>query len=453
MSAAAAALCAGLLGVGICSQAHAQLGGDREFSEGPGIKAGDLEIHPGIAVNAGYDSNVFKADGETGPNSAGQKVVGSGFFGVNPHIHLTTMGKKRKEGGEDADARAEKPVVAFKAGLSATYLHYLIDDAPKNIAADVDTWLGILPERPVNLELMAAYNRTIAPFAPGGTGDDYVTNNYRPGAKLNLQTRSAVLSASASYTPAITRFASSAFNNLNNIAHTVEATTDWKFLPHTGLAYDVSFTYQDYGAETSSDTGGIVISDNRKIRTRIGLNGAITPSFSVRMLVGYAAFDIDNEDLNEHEDIVGDLTLSMKIAEKHKFEGGYTRDLTSSPLGAWIRTDGVRAALGFDFGALNLGINASYAYLTYGPVLVANETGDGVVGAGVDYGSKRRDHKIDAGISSEYVVLEWLALTLDGSVTDVITDFDFRALESGEPVPDPAAYLAFTVVGGVRARY
>jgi len=32
---------------------------DRRYNEGIGVRAGDLEIHPGIAGEAGYDSNWF----------------------------------------------------------------------------------------------------------------------------------------------------------------------------------------------------------------------------------------------------------------------------------------------------------------------------------------------------------------------------------------------------------
>src|SRR5258708_32969210 len=40
---------------------------DRRYGEGIGIRAGDLELHPGIAGEVGYDSNWFLRTNKTGP--------------------------------------------------------------------------------------------------------------------------------------------------------------------------------------------------------------------------------------------------------------------------------------------------------------------------------------------------------------------------------------------------
>ena len=38
---------------------------DPRLVEGKGVKAGDFELHPGIAAEGGYDSNYFQRSGET----------------------------------------------------------------------------------------------------------------------------------------------------------------------------------------------------------------------------------------------------------------------------------------------------------------------------------------------------------------------------------------------------
>jgi len=40
---------------------------DRRYNEGIGIRTGDVEIHPGIAGEVGYDSNYFMRSDDTRP--------------------------------------------------------------------------------------------------------------------------------------------------------------------------------------------------------------------------------------------------------------------------------------------------------------------------------------------------------------------------------------------------
>src|SRR4051812_23409192 len=65
----AAALGAFALGLGWPSEAHAQGWlGDPRIAEGPGIRTGDLELHPGIGGEVGYDSNWFLRSSTSGAN-------------------------------------------------------------------------------------------------------------------------------------------------------------------------------------------------------------------------------------------------------------------------------------------------------------------------------------------------------------------------------------------------
>lgn len=454
MAAAAAALCVGLGGVGICSTAHAQAWTpDRKYTEGPGIRAGDLEIHPGIAVRGGYDTNVFKADGDTSGTSEGQPVEGAAILGVTPHVNMATKSQQRAAGGEDRGEQGTSlPYLAFRAGLSATYLHYFADNAPKNVEVDADAWLNLLPQRPVNLELTAAYQRSIKPFAPTNESvgkDDYTSNAVRPGAKLNFQTRSGVLSSYVGYMPNFTLYKeSSVFHYMNNFQHTVEAGAGWKFLPNTALIYDFGFSLQDY-RDDQDPTAPVLYSDNSRIRTRLGANGAITKTLSMRVMAGYAAFFVDQGLLSEHEDVIGEVALTQKLGARHKLELGYVRDVSPSTLGSWLRSDRARALLGLDLGSFGLSLEGGYSYLTYGRII-------GPTGASIsaDGGFDRNDHRVDGAIRAEYQATNWLAFNADATATAVITDFDYAVAAMGAaPFPDPAGYVAFTFFGGVRAHY
>jgi len=92
---------------------------DRRFNEGQGLRAGDVELHPAIGAQAGYDSNYMlrtdNAGFSNGPTLA--PVIPALEFTVTPSLYLSTLGALRRseEGGGEA------PPVSFRAGINATY--------------------------------------------------------------------------------------------------------------------------------------------------------------------------------------------------------------------------------------------------------------------------------------------------------------------------------------------
>jgi hypothetical protein len=47
--------------------------GDRRFGGGIGVRAGDFELHPGVAGEVGFDTNFYQSAGKVTP--AGQTVA------------------------------------------------------------------------------------------------------------------------------------------------------------------------------------------------------------------------------------------------------------------------------------------------------------------------------------------------------------------------------------------
>ncbi len=74
---------------------------DRSFNEGAGVRAGDLQLHPGIAAEAGYDSNWFLRTDNAGYANGGRPTrqpVGAVEFRVTPSLYLSTIGPQRRQG-------------------------------------------------------------------------------------------------------------------------------------------------------------------------------------------------------------------------------------------------------------------------------------------------------------------------------------------------------------------
>src|SRR5215813_14180641 len=99
------------LGIGYSTAAYAQEPTwlkDRRYGEGVGIRTGDLELHPGIGGEFGYDSNYFlRSDKDPQP------VVGTLRFRITPSFALSTISPQLREA---EGGGTEPPKVTFRAG-------------------------------------------------------------------------------------------------------------------------------------------------------------------------------------------------------------------------------------------------------------------------------------------------------------------------------------------------
>src|ERR1041384_4737209 len=87
---------------------------DRRVGGGIGLRTGNLELHPGVAGEVGYDTNFYQSAGKVTP--AGQVTAGipgsTGYFNepevgvmrfrVTPSLTLKTLGPQRTEGDSNA---------------------------------------------------------------------------------------------------------------------------------------------------------------------------------------------------------------------------------------------------------------------------------------------------------------------------------------------------------------
>ncbi len=436
---------------------------DRQYQEGPGIKVGKLELHPGIAIRGGYDTNVFRADGEV-HDGVRRKEEGAGILAISPHLFLTTQTAQRAQGGEDRGGPPPVPFLTFKLGVAAHYLHYFIKTGPRDVGAEADLFLGIAQNRVVGIDISADYTRSVPPFTQNaGSRRAYVFDSVQPRLRLNFRSRSQVVTSYVGYAPKYTHYESSTFDYLNNIQHNAEAGAAWRFLPSTALVYDAGFAYQDYTRFNRGDRDLLILSTNKIFRNRLGVNGALTNNLALRVLAGYAVGFFNNRELDDFEDGIGEAVLTYRF-DPHVFEVGYQRDIQSSPIGSWYQTDRGFAKLGLLFARVfALGFEAGAGYARYGRMIrYQNDTSDVVTGLGVGDDRSRTDVRVDGAVRAEYRATNWLAFMADFVVQSVITDFDFAVNSVPDPndpgaparqIPDPADYTTYQIFGGVRAHY
>jgi hypothetical protein len=355
---------------------------DRAYNEGAGVRTGDLELHPGIAGEVGYDSNWLLRSEKTGYDNSGPTTppVPALEFRITPSLYLSTLGPQRREG----DVNAEPPEVAFRMGMNATYREFVglsndpavsqpsctqlgtcaVNDISKqrNIGGAADARIDIAPQRPIGAALFASYGRVIFPNA--GTADpnqSFTRDDVTAGGEIVTQPGAGTLDWHLGYQFHDTIFEESIGQAFNNSTHELFTRGRWKFRPRTALIYDATLRFLSYERSDLAVAQGLV--NSTPVRARIGLNGLITERFAAMALVGWGAGFYDTSKLNtmpQYDSVIGqaelkwyltaspglaastDLTLALSTISL-----GYQRDFSNSYLGNFYGTD--RGYLRFDY--------------------------------------------------------------------------------------------------------
>lgn len=411
---------------------------DVQHAEGPGFRVGDLEVHPGVGVEGGYDSNVFYSD---------KNLVDSFVLRVTPHLDLSTLSAQRLQEGPSGKGSGALPKVAFRAGLSGSYYHYFSANNLSNMDANGDLRVLLFPKRRFSGTIFNRFNRSIRPFSEqGAANNNYARNRNEAGAIFEAASPGNVLRGSLGYSFLFDLFESSTFKYLNTLDNRIQADASWRFLPSTSLIYDLQLDVQDF-TDPNSPGAFAANADTRRFRSRLGLNGAITPTFSAVAMVGYGGSFVSSNILSEYDDAVALAELRWRPKASTNLTVGYDRDYFTSYVGSYYRRDRGFAQYQMMFaGVVNLGLEFWAGRLAYGRVIGAN-------GAPIsdDGTTKRDDTMISGTLFAEYRIFNWLAV--NGTFM-YLGDFSDFAFSSGASVaPDPANYQKLQGWLGVRGYY
>jgi hypothetical protein len=326
---------------------------DRRYSEGIGIKAGDFEVHPGVAGEIGYDSNYFlrsQKDGANVVNAAPQNPVqGAGMLRVTPSLSLSTGSAQRQT---DAGAPTTPPNVRFRGGLSATYREFLFNSAltnQRNVSGAADANIEILPERPWGGAISASYMRTIQPTVLGDPNLSFNRDDVTAGAEV-IATQ-GTLDWHFGYQFHDTIFEDAEGQGLDNVTHEANTRGRWKFRPKTALIYDTTLRFITY--TNSSDQPG-ALHDSTPVRTRIGLNGLITERLALLAIAGYGGsfYSTSNfSKVQQYDSVIGQLEAKFFLTPNvgtdpgamtlalSSLSLGFVRDFQNSYLGDFYGSD------------------------------------------------------------------------------------------------------------------
>jgi hypothetical protein len=336
---------------------------DRRYNEGIGIRTGDLELHPGVAGEVGYDSNYLLRSTTNGVSNGPPTapVIPALEFRVTPSLYLSTLGQQRREG----DNGAPSPL-AFRAGFNATYreLVGLSSDpvasqsqndisSQRNLGGAADARLDILPERPVGGAIFASYARAILPNTVNANPDlSFNQDLVGAGAEIALQPGSGTLDWHVGYQLHATIFEEDTGKPYNNIVHEAYTRGRWKFRPRTAFVYDATLRFISYN--NSELAQPVPLDTSTPVRTRIGLEGLVTDRFALLAMVGWGASFYNNDFAQQpqFDSVIAQAELRWFLAASPGIASvtdvglalssiaiGYTRDFQNSYLGSFYTQD------------------------------------------------------------------------------------------------------------------
>lgn len=441
-------------------RAHAQSWlADRDRAEGPGFRVGDLELHPGLGAEIGWDSNLYYTQDAADPRTP---RVDTAILRITPHLLVSTIGAERRREGEATGG--DPPTVTFRGGISAAYYEFFAAPERRNLSLDIGLRLNVLPERPFSFTVFNNFTRAIRPFTEniGARAAGAARIGNQAGLELLFQTTGGIFQVRTGYTFGLDFFEDGAFQYGNSFTHAIALAESFRFLPQTAIVQDNTVTIGDYfSADSAIAAAPTRLSDSVRLRSRVGLNGAITNELSLSGMIGYAAGFFTSPLVagpiayaQEYDSVVAQVEARWQISEGLRLAIGYDRDFFAAFLGNYYSRDrGYANFQALIAGSFILGLEADVGYLDYGNPIAPDGTPIGIPGGSTD-AAHREDIRVTAGLFAEYRFTDWLAINGTARYQGNFTDFRYD-VDGGTAGTflDPASYNKVELFLGVRAFY
>lgn len=436
---------------------------DRRYTEGAGIRTGDLELHPGIGGEVGYDSNWFLRSHTEGPNVANGPPrlppADAAIFRVTPSFYVATLGSQRL--GAGGAPQSAPRVVSFRGGASATGRFFIGKEMSRqhNVGLSSDARLDINQGRPIGLGIFAAYNRLIQPQVLADPNVSFNRSDLRGGAELVFIPGGGTLDIRGLYQLQASLFEESNGAPYSSLTHEVGVRNRWRFRPRTALFSDTSLRFVNYlNAARASN----YLNDSTPVRTRFGLTGLVTDRFGALVAAGYGATFFQNpsavsspqyDSVNAQvegtfylgqgggTDDPGKATLLLSTVSL-----GFLRDFQTSLLGNFYNTNKVYGRVEYWFGGkMVLRLDGYGEMLEYPPVFL--NTGAGAAPAQVT--GEFTNVRVGGGLFGEYRVTQSFGLNTTIDYVQQLSDTQIPAVGAPGSIFD-LNYRRFQAFAGAR---
>ncbi|MDB4945252.1 MAG: hypothetical protein JWP97_4786 [Labilithrix sp.] len=433
---------------------------DRRYQEGAGIRTGNLELHPGIGAEVGYDSNYFLRtykEGNQYVNGAPNLPVReAGLLRVTPSLSLSTLSNQRTEGSTQPQA------VAFRAGIAATYREFIgvqeIRDQ-RNVSGNAYARLDVFQNRPVGFGVFANYQRLIQPSVVSDPNLSFNRSDVGAGAEVVALPGGGALDLRLGY-----QFFGAFFEESNgvpytNTTHEISMRNRWRFRPRTALFHDTTLRFISY---PNADRALNYLNNSTPLRTRLGLTGLVTDRFSVLVAAGYGAtfFEKANRASTQQYDSLNAQAEATFYLSQNNGAGdpnnaslllstltlGYVRDFQNSLLGNYYDSNKGYARVVYFFGGRALlQLDGYFEALGYPqPYYNAPATGEIVPVKGADGITPTGDFTnfhVGGTLFGEYRFTDAFALNATLDYSQTISDTQLQTTVTNGPVAANAPTL------------
>jgi hypothetical protein len=261
---------------------------DSRVSQGGGIPAGDLELHPGFGGEIGYDSNWFYRTFR--PGFVNSNPTDAAILRLTPSFSVNTrQGPPAAGQGAPTTAGTGQTPFYFGGGASLTYMEFFGNDEirkQRNVSGGIQAGAQFNRGRPVGFDISAAYARLIQPTAVGNPDLSFNRSDITAGAGVTVVPGGGTLDMRAGYQLYAALFEDSIGVPYTNITHEISFRDRWRFRPRTALFSDTTLRFISY---PNADRATNYLNDSTPLRTRFGLTGLLTDRFGALLAAGYGA--------------------------------------------------------------------------------------------------------------------------------------------------------------------
>ncbi len=349
------------------------LGVGPALAQGPGVRAGDLVIHPRAQVGVGYDDNVFLEsddDPTAPPNDSPVLKVGGGLSLANrsPNkLALELDGDFRYQNffAPNTDAANEDDSDRVKRR---------IEDRNGIEFGRVQLTVGLLPRSPVSLDLKedmrftdrASFETSEGELVPEGVFERLENSvgadvRFHPGPPEGRVFESRL--GYRFHTIGFLGDDSRVTEQAEKTAHEARFLTTWRFLPKTAAEAEFKLAANDYNTVSldpqDPDAAVGPDRDSRPFYAILGLRGLITNRVSTVLRAGYGnTFNAEGESFSGP---VGQAEIEYKLEPTLTTALGYERAGRDTSFSNFVVSDRVYAKAMLAFARVwELGGNVGY---------------------------------------------------------------------------------------------
>ncbi len=428
---------------------------DSRVGNGGGIQAGELELHPGIGAEIGYDSNYFRRSFRSSPNIINGNPEDGAILRVTPSFSLNT----RQSSTAASGAPAQMSPFYFGAAASATYSEFF---GPadlrnqRNVSGGINATAQFNRGRPIGFDLLAGYNRLIQPTTVGNPDLSFNRSDVTGGAGVTVVPGGGTLDMRAGYQFYGAFFEDSEGAPYTSLTHELSFRDRWRFRPRTALFSDTTLRFVSY---PNANRAIFYLDDSTPVRTRFGLTGLLTDRFGALVAAGYGASFFKNgaapstpqyDSINAQAEITWYLSQNPGAMEPGQvtlllstINVGFIRDFQNSLLANVYTSNKGYAAINYFIGPKAIvQLAGSFQDLEYPQpfTLVGGTTPTPVPGVGAF-----TNYRAQASFFAEYRIIDTVGVNVSVLYDQMISD---TQLPEGAVLPaggGPAPGAAGTV--------